>query len=116
LRAIREIKAGRSNSEDQWIVSALGPLQRLAYRGADNGGEHYLASFQKGSLLWIVSVDAGKIRGLTFGPPRGPAPQDWINNYARSASAAGSRLLLLVMALMRFLVMIGASRVAGARL
>lgn len=114
-RAISDIRNGRQLPEEQWLVSALGPLETLSYTGAGDRGDHYLASFQKGSLLWNVSVDdSGKIKGLTFDAPNGPTPQDWIDHYA--LIPAGVRVALLIPELIKILAVIGIGRLVGIRL
>jgi len=114
-RAIDDMRKGTQRPQNHWMMTALGPLQTLSYRSADNRGDHYLASFQNGALLWNVSIDeAGKIKTVSFDAPMGPSPQDWIDNYALTAT--GPRVLVQVIALIKILALVGIGRLARIRL
>jgi hypothetical protein len=109
--------AARQNfSRDRRILEGLGRLQSINYRGSDFEGDVYRTVFEKGSLVWKISLGRGGIiERLHLIAPQGPTAQDWINWYALVPADKGGASRLII-ELGKLLALVGIGRFAGLRL
>jgi hypothetical protein len=105
----------QSFSRDRRILGSLGRLQSINYRGADFEGDVYRTIFEKGSLVWKISLGrGGAIETLRFMAPQGPTAQDWIDWYALVQTGKGPSRLIIELG--KLLALVGIGRFAGLRL
>lgn len=101
---------------DRRILENLGRLQSMDYKGPDFEGDVYRTVFEKGSLVWKISLGrGGAIESLRFVAPQGPTAQDWIDWYALLPSGKGG-ISRLIIELAKLLALVGIGRFAGLRL